>query len=275
MMHHSSYGLPAEFLDIMLVEDSKPMQIMLRSMLMALRPRRLRSYDSAEDALEAMLVEPPNLVITDWRLGGMSGYQLLRTIRMKQMAPLSFVPVLIVSAHATRAIVEKAFRAGANHFLVKPISPACLATWVQRVTKDGRRFTLADSGHFVIEGVEEALSIHRGRHDTLERARMFHDRSFRRVAQIQTEVDKILSRAINPAIADESEEDDGPVVGRSSEAPLPPSHGFRRIVPDKPAPRPVDEEAEAAAAERAAARAATTRRVKPLLRPGKRASGQL
>ncbi|WP_069308375.1 response regulator, partial [Methylobrevis pamukkalensis] len=202
MIHHSSYGLPAEFLDIIVIEDSKPMQMMMRSMLSGLHARRIRCFESAEDALEAMLAEPPNLIITDWRLPGMSGYQLLRTIRMKQMAPLSFVPLLVLSAHATRAAVERALRAGANHFLVKPVSPACVVKWVERTLKDARRFKMTDTGHYVIDGVEEALSSHRGRHDTLARARIFHDRSFRRIVEAQTEVDRILARSLPDDVID-------------------------------------------------------------------------
>ncbi|SON55414.1 Chemotaxis protein CheY [Hartmannibacter diazotrophicus] len=218
MTLNSSYGLPAEILDVIVVDDSKPMQLMIRSMLHNIHPRRVRCFDTAEEALDAMLVEPPNLIITDWQLSGMSGYQLLRTIRLKQMAPLSFVPLLVVSSNATRRSVERAFRAGASHFLVKPLSAACLSKWINRVLKDKREFVLSDTGHYVIEGVAEALAVHRGRQDTLERARLFHDRSVRRVVEAQSHVDRILAKVINPDILEDDTDFDGPRMGPMVEA---------------------------------------------------------
>lgn len=202
MSHHSCYALPSSLLDIVVVDASKPMQMMMRSMLSGLKARRIRFFDFAEDALEAMLIEPPNLIITDWKLGGISGYQLLRTIRFRHMAPLSFVPVLFVSSDATRRVVERALLAGAQQFLVKPVSPAVLTDRVHRILRDGRQYQLTENGHYVITGVAEALDAQRVRAETLENARLFHDRSFRRIVSAQATVDRILQRPL-PAAGDE------------------------------------------------------------------------
>ncbi|MBH0239997.1 response regulator [Methylobrevis albus] len=202
MSHHSCYALPSSLLDIVVVDASKPMQMMMRSMLSGLKARRIRFFDFAEDALEAMLIEPPNLIITDWKLAGISGYQLLRTIRFRHMAPLSFVPVLFVSSDATRRVVERALLAGAQQFLVKPVSPAVLTDRVHRILRDSRQYQLTENGHYVITGVAEALDAQRVRAETLENARLFHDRSFRRIVSAQATVDRILQRPL-PATGDE------------------------------------------------------------------------
>ena len=87
MKHHAAYGLELEELDVAIVEDSKAMQTILRSILLSFKVARVRVYDSGDDAVEGMLNEPPNVILTDWRMEPVSGYQLLRLIRHRHMEP--------------------------------------------------------------------------------------------------------------------------------------------------------------------------------------------
>ncbi|MDJ0932887.1 response regulator [Breoghania sp.] len=105
MRHSAAYQVPLESLDVVVVEDSKQMQTIIRSVLGAMRVQRVRTFDSAEKALQAMLSEPPHLIIIDWRMEPITGYQFLRSIRHRQMAPLCFVPVLMITAHGIRSLV--------------------------------------------------------------------------------------------------------------------------------------------------------------------------
>ena len=108
MTHHASYAVPSELLDVVVIDDSRNMQTIIRSMLNAMKVRRVRLFDSTEAALHAMLHEPPNLIICQWRAGLVSGHQLLRMVRARFMEPLCYVPVIIMTATPTRAIVDKA-----------------------------------------------------------------------------------------------------------------------------------------------------------------------
>ena len=140
MPPHTAYGIDMEMLDVIVVEDSKPMQTILRSMLSTLRVARIRMFDDAMEALQAMLSEPPHVIISDWHMEPTSGYQLLRMIRHRQMEPLCFVPLVFVTAHGTRAVAEKAFRGGAHYLLVKPMSPNTLHQRLMCLARDSRRF---------------------------------------------------------------------------------------------------------------------------------------
>jgi CheY-like chemotaxis protein len=168
MSHNACYGMPMEFLDIVVVEDSKPMQMLLRSMLAGLQVRRIRIFDSARVALTAMLRDPPTLIITDLRMPGMSGLSLLRAIRSPKLDPLCFVPVIVVTAHATRNIVEEAAEAGAHLVLVKPVAPAALADRITWIVADARRFVRGQDGDYVIEGVPRRIQARRDRVRALE-----------------------------------------------------------------------------------------------------------
>ncbi len=105
---HTAYGLPLEELDVVAIDDSKAMQGIYRSVFSTMRTKRSRVYGDPERAMNAMLNEPPNALLLDWRMDGTSGAKLLRTLRLKQMDPLCFLPVIVVSAYGTQSIVELA-----------------------------------------------------------------------------------------------------------------------------------------------------------------------
>lgn len=173
---HAAYSMPMEALDIVVVEDSKHMQTIFRSVLTAMRVGRIRIYDSPVSALDAMLAEPPNLILTDWKMEPLSGFQMLRLIRHKRMAPLCFVPILFVTAHGTRELVEKVLRAGAHHLLAKPISPSSLLKRLEWIVRDGRELELDEAtGFYRIAGVDAALAADREKRSTLQQARQHRD----------------------------------------------------------------------------------------------------
>ena len=83
-------------------------------------------FSCGQAALDEMVNHPPNLLITDWHMKPMDGYQLLKTIRRAEMMPLCLLPVVMLTGFASRQFVQKSFDAGVQQFLVKPISPNTL-----------------------------------------------------------------------------------------------------------------------------------------------------
>ncbi len=191
---HTAYGLPLEELDLVAIDDSKAMQGIYRSVFSTLRTKRARVYGDPERAMNAMLNEPPNVLLLDWRMEATSGAKLLRTLRLKQMDPLCFLPVIVVSAYGTQSTVELAYRLGANGFLLKPISPESLVKRLQWVTNDERNLLL-ENDRYVIEGVEEKLAMHQHKAESLSRARAYHDEKRRDAALQRYEEDKALEEA--------------------------------------------------------------------------------
>lgn len=221
MKHHAAYGLSLEELDAVIIEDSKPMQAVLRSILMGFKVARVRVFDSVDDALEAMLSEPPNVILTDWRMEPTSGYQMLRMIRHRHMEPLCFVPVLFVTAHGTRALVDKALRSGAHHLLVKPVAPSTLYSRLQWLVNDDRPLILENSGFYNIQGIRETLDSQSEKIKSLEKARAYHNNTTKRLAEVNDVVDKTFgpqqvdaaARAISRSGPHTASEDAKPTAG--------------------------------------------------------------
>jgi two-component system chemotaxis response regulator CheY len=159
MLHHRAYGLGVAALDVVVVDDAKPMQSILRSILLNAHVGRVRTFDGAETALQAMLVEPPHLLITDWHMPPTDGLTLVRSMRRRRMGQLALVPAIMITAHPTRALVEEALQAGVHFVIAKPVSPATLIKRIAFVQRDARGFSLLeDERTVVLQGQAERVS---------------------------------------------------------------------------------------------------------------------
>ena len=82
-------------------------------------------------ALVHALVHRPSLVITETRLPGFDGYQLLDVLRRD--ITTREVPVLFVTSDSRESALKRARDSGADSVLVKPFSPEALLREVQRL----------------------------------------------------------------------------------------------------------------------------------------------
>ena len=103
---------------VLVVDDEKNMRLSLQTMLRD-EGYTTRLAESAESALELLASEEFFMVITDARLGGMSGYELLAKIRSRWPD----LPALMLTAYATPRLAVEAIKAGAMDYLSKPFAP--------------------------------------------------------------------------------------------------------------------------------------------------------
>ena len=121
----------ASQLTVLVVDDDASLR---RTLELRLREEgyRVLTAESAEHALARLAVDPPDLVITDVRMGGMDGLALFAEIQRDQ--PL--VPVMILTAHGNVPDAVDATRKGAFAYLTKPIEASELLRQV-RAALDG------------------------------------------------------------------------------------------------------------------------------------------
>ncbi len=120
---------PAQ-LHFLIVDDISSMRRVIGSLLREqLRNIKISEATDGKDALQAIrLAEeggvPIHFVVTDWNMPRMDGITLLRSIR--EAEPMRHLPVLLVTAEATRDMILAAARAGADGYIVKPFNAATL-----------------------------------------------------------------------------------------------------------------------------------------------------
>jgi putative two-component system response regulator len=89
----------------------------------------LKEAASAEEGLERLREEPPDLVLLDMQLPGRSGHEVLEEIRADPRTRL--IPVVMITGAATHERKLKAIEAGVTDFLDKPFSPEELVARVR------------------------------------------------------------------------------------------------------------------------------------------------
>ncbi|HPC59826.1 MAG TPA: sigma-54 dependent transcriptional regulator [Verrucomicrobiota bacterium] len=112
---------------VLVVDDEKNMRLSLKTVLTAER-YAVKAVESAEEAMLLLGQEDFFMVITDARLGGMSGYEFLAKAR----AQWPELQVLMITAYATPKLAVEAIQAGAVDYLPKPFAPEELLHAVAR-----------------------------------------------------------------------------------------------------------------------------------------------
>jgi DNA-binding NtrC family response regulator len=111
--------MPEQRAKILVVEDEEGLRELLKASLGRLG-HQVKACESAEKALEALAAYEPDVVLTDLRLPGMSGEDLLR--RLKRLKPM--LPVVVLSGFGKAKDIVEVIRAGAEDYLSKPVEPA-------------------------------------------------------------------------------------------------------------------------------------------------------
>ena len=110
---------------LLIVDDEESNRDML-SRRLARQGFEVKQAEDGPQALAAIARETPDMVLLDIRMPGMSGMEVLRTIR-EQHSP-THLPVIMVTAEGHSASIVEALQSGANDYLTKPVDmPVALA----------------------------------------------------------------------------------------------------------------------------------------------------
>ena len=100
---------------ICVIDDDRSIRFVLEKALEKAEMQVI-SYASADSALKAIALEEPAVVVTDIRMPGMDGLELLE--RINQQFPE--LPVIIMTAHSDLDSAVSAYKGGAFEYLPKP-----------------------------------------------------------------------------------------------------------------------------------------------------------
>lgn len=89
---------------------------------------RVIAANDGDEALERLREQTPDLVLLDIMMPRRTGIEVCQALR--QDPATAGVPVIMLTAKAQEADVERGFEAGANDYIVKPFSPRELLTRV-------------------------------------------------------------------------------------------------------------------------------------------------
>jgi two-component system, response regulator AauR len=117
----------SEQLCVLIVEDD-PHVLLGCQQALALEDICSEGVNSAEEALQRVGADFAGIVVSDIRLPGMDGLQLLSQLKQRDAS----LPVVLISGHGDISMAVGAMRDGAYDFIEKPFSPERLVDVVRR-----------------------------------------------------------------------------------------------------------------------------------------------
>ncbi len=109
---------------VLVVDDYKTMIRIIRNLLKQLGFSDVDDAADGTEALAKMQQRRYGLVISDWNMEPMTGYELLKQVRAD--ATLAKTPFIMVTAESKTENVIAAKKAGVNNYIVKPFNAQTL-----------------------------------------------------------------------------------------------------------------------------------------------------
>ncbi|MCW8899322.1 MAG: phosphate regulon transcriptional regulator PhoB [Gammaproteobacteria bacterium] len=151
---------------ILVVDDERA----IRDMVCMALAQELYQWEEASDAHKAESIikqNPPQLILLDWMMPGISGIDFARKLR--RMPETEHIPIIMLTAKTEEDNVIRGLESGADDYLTKPFSPreliarikALLRRSKQENTQDIIRVNglMLDTGSYRVEGNGQTIEL--------------------------------------------------------------------------------------------------------------------
>jgi two-component system response regulator FixJ len=160
--------MPSDKAVVHVIDDDEAMRQSL-AFLLGTVGMEVQTYESAVAFLEVAPMVKAGCVITDVRMPGLSGVDLLRQLRERKLG----IPVIVITGHGDVALAVEAMKIGAMDFLEKPFDDEALLASVrsalsqldqdqkrqsERSDIEGRLATLSNRERDVLQGLVAGLA---------------------------------------------------------------------------------------------------------------------
>lgn len=119
---------------VLVVDDYKTMIRIIKNLLKQLGFENVDDAADGSEALGKMKDKKYGLVISDWNMEPMTGYELLKEVRSDDN--LGRTPFIMITAESKTENVIAAKKAGVNNYIVKPFNAATLKNKIDAVFDD-------------------------------------------------------------------------------------------------------------------------------------------
>ena len=116
---------------VLVVDDYNTMVRIISNLLRQLGFQHIDDANDGAQALEKMRLRKYGLVISDWNMEPMSGFDLLQQVRSD--AGFGDTPFIMVTAESKTENVIAAKKAGVNNYIVKPFNAQTLKSKIEAV----------------------------------------------------------------------------------------------------------------------------------------------
>jgi two-component system response regulator FixJ len=135
------------------VDDDEAMRHSL-AFLLETAGHDVRTYASAVEFLEAVQGMERGCIVTDVRMPGLSGLELVERLKVIQVTD----PVIVITGHADVPLAVQAMKAGVSDFIEKPFAQDVLLSAIRTALAQGNGLRAEQEGRRAVVERIEALS---------------------------------------------------------------------------------------------------------------------
>jgi two-component system chemotaxis response regulator CheY len=122
---------------VLVVDDYNTMVRIVRNLLKQLGFENIDDANDGSAALSKMRLREYGLVISDWNMEPMTGFDLLKAVRADPA--LALTPFIMVTAESKTDNVIAAKKAGVSNYIVKPFNAQTLKTKIEAIFPDANQ----------------------------------------------------------------------------------------------------------------------------------------
>ncbi len=113
---------------IVVVDDETSiMQLCVK--VLEISGHRVTGFTRGEDVLSTLSAEPADLLVVDYKMPGLNGFEVIRRARALRPG----LRVVMITGHGTRDVMGEAAQVGVDGLLLKPFTPTELSAKVTTV----------------------------------------------------------------------------------------------------------------------------------------------
>lgn len=121
---------------ILVVDDERDIAAMLEQVL-ADAGFAPRAVHSGKEAIEAVLADPPDLILLDVSMPGMDGFAVAQMLKADPAS--ATIPIIMVTAQVGRGARVIGLESGAEDYLTKPVDTTELLLKIRNILRLQRR----------------------------------------------------------------------------------------------------------------------------------------
>ena len=137
-------GMDFRDVSVLLVDDNANMRKVVGAMLKAAGVRRIREANDGLEGLKIFQAQEIDIIFTDLMMQPVDGLAFIRWIRTSTASPNPFVPIIMMTGHATQRTLNEARMAGVTEFLAKPLTALGVMHRINEIINNPRPFVRAN-----------------------------------------------------------------------------------------------------------------------------------
>ena len=130
---------------VLILDDHAEGGNILAQVVMGFGVKRIVRSTSMAEAQELCANSEFHIIMVNANLRETPAFEFIDWLRRSGLQPNSFTPVILVTGHTQRSLVEKARDCGANIVLAKPVSPQSMLERIIWIAREKRPFVNCDT----------------------------------------------------------------------------------------------------------------------------------